>query len=110
MEKKKNFIARYFTNFGIKQISEILIFVGLIALIVSLFFIDQVEFAKIFMGVTLGVLALAYALGVIRHVLVITNKKVNRRSPEYKHSITMIVVTGIMFALCLFGCLFALLS
>ena len=110
MAKKKNFIARYFSNFGIKQISEILIVIGLIALIVSLFFTEEVQFAKIFMGVTLAVVALAFALNIIRNVLVITDKKVNRRSPEFKHSVTMLVVSAIMFALCLFGCLFALLS
>ena len=107
---KKNFISRYFKNFSIKQISEILLFVGLIALIVSLFFTEEVEFAKIFMGITLGVVAIAFALCAVRYLLVITNKKINHRSPTYKHAIVVFVFAVIFFALCLFGCLFALLS
>ncbi|MBO5224235.1 MAG: hypothetical protein J6C23_06970 [Clostridia bacterium] len=106
MAKKKNFIARYFEGFGLKQISEILLFIGLIALIVSLFFTEQVEFARIFMSVTLGVVALAFALATLRHVLVLLNKKINHKSPEYKSAIVNTVIAGLFFAVALFGCIY----
>lgn len=110
MAKKKNFIARYFENFGLKQISEILLFIGLIALIVSLFFTQQVEFARIFMSITLSVVALAFALAVLRHVLVLTNKKVNRRSPEFKNALVSVIVAGIFMLVSLFGAIFGFCS
>jgi hypothetical protein len=105
MAKKKNFIVRYFENFGLKQISEILLFVGLITLCVSLFFTEQVEFARIFMSTTLAVVAFAFALCVVRHVLVLTNKKINHRSPEYKGAMINVVIAGIFFIVALVGCI-----
>ncbi len=110
MAKKKNFIVRYFENFGLKQISEILLGVGLIALIVSLFFTEQVEFAKIFMSITLLIVAIAFALCVVRHVLVIVDKKVNRRSPEFKSAVINTVISGLFFLVALFGCIFGFCS
>ena len=110
MAKKKNFIVRYFSNFGIKQISEILLFIGMVALIVSLFFTEQVEFAKIFMGITLAVVAFASALCVVRHVLIVVNKKINRRSPEFKHAVIALVASAILFALCVFGSIYAFVA
>ena len=107
---KKNFISRYFKNFSIKQVSEILLFVGLIALVVSLFFTEEVEFAQIFMGITLGVVAVGFALCVTRNAIVVASKKLNRRSPEYKQTVVALVFSAIAFAVCLFGCLYALLS
>ena len=110
MAKKKNFISRYFKNFSLKQVSEILLFVGLVALVVSLFFTEEVEFAQIFMGITLGVVALAFALCIIYNAIVLSNKKLNHRSPEYKQTVVALVFSAIAFAVCLFGCLYALLT
>ncbi|MBE5732907.1 MAG: hypothetical protein E7353_07760 [Clostridiales bacterium] len=110
MAKKKNFIVRYFSNFGLKQISELLLFAGLIALIVSLFFTEQVEFARVFMSVTLAVVAFAFALCLVRHLRVVFNKKINHRSPEWKSAVVNTVVAGLFFAVALFGCIFGFCS
>lgn len=103
MAKRKNFIARYFKNFGLKQISEILLFIGLVALIVSLFFTEQVEFAKTFMAITIGVVALGFALGFARHLLVVLGKKLNRRSPEFKNALVNAIVSGALTLLAIVG-------
>ncbi len=110
MAKKKNFIVRYFSNFGLKQISEILLFIGLVTLIVSLFFTEEVEFARIFMSITLAVVAFAFALCLVRHLLVVFNKKINHRSPEFKNAVVNAIIAGLFFAVALFGCIFGFCS
>jgi hypothetical protein len=68
-----------------------------------LFFTEQVEFARIFMSVTLAVVTVGFALCVYRHLRVVFNKKINRRAPEFKSALINAIVAGVFMIVALVG-------
>mgnify|MGYP007064637410 FL=1 len=46
----------------------------------------------------------------VRAVLVLTDKKINHRSPEYKRAITNTVVMSVIFAVAVFGLLYLMIA
>ena len=99
--KKRNFIQAYFSNFGIRQICDILMFGGAIVLLVGIFV------SEIVIAVGLGIYLAATALAIFRSVRVLCSK-INHRSPEYKNAIINTALMGVIFVLALFGFIYAL--
>lgn len=100
--KKKNFIQAYFSDFGVRQICDFLMLGGAIVLLVGIFV------SEIVIAVGLGIYLVATALAIFRSVRVLCSK-INHRSPEYKNAIINTVIMGVIFALALFGFIYALL-
>lgn len=108
MEKNKN--NGYFSNFGIRQLCDILMLVGAVTIIVGLFVsISSVPASEIILMVGLIVYIIATALAIVRAVLVLTSK-INHRSPEYKRAITNTVIMGVIFALAVFALVWLLVA
>ena len=99
--KKRNFIQAYFSNFGVRQICDFLMLGGAIVLLVGIFV------SNIVIAVGLGIYIVATLLALYRSVRVLCSK-INRRSPEYKNAIINTVIMGLIFALALFGFIYAL--
>ncbi len=102
-KKKKNFIAAYFSHFGIRQICDLCMLIGGIILIVGLCTTDLVA------AIGLGFYMVATVLAIIRSVLVLTSG-INKRSPEFKSSIINVVIMSLIFALAVFGFIWAIIG
>ena len=110
MAEKKNAIARYFENFGLKQICDIMMLVGAITILVGLFVaISSVVASEIILGIGLGIYIIACILALISTVKVLLSK-INHRSPEYKRAIANTIIMGIILALAIFGFIFLLVA
>ena len=101
--KKKNFLQAYFTPFGLRQIGDFLMLGGAIVLLVGLCVKSSVVVA-----VGMGIYLVAIGIAIYRAVRVLINKEINHRSPEYKSAIINTVIMGVIFALALFGFIYAL--
>ena len=99
--KKRNFIQAYFSDFGIRQVCDFLMVGGAIVLLVGIFV------SEIVIAVGMGIYLAATALAIFRSVRVLCGK-INHRSPEYKNAIINTVIMGLIFALALFGFIYAL--
>lgn len=99
--KKQNFIQAYFSNFGIRQICDMLMLVGAIVLLVG------ICVSEIVIAVGLAIYLVATVLALFRSIRVLTSK-INHRSPEYKSAIINTVIMSVIFALALAGFIYAL--
>ena len=100
--KKKNAFVRYFTPFGLRQVCDIVMLVGAILIIVGLCVSDGVLIAGFVCY------ALSAACAIVRCCLVLFSKNVNHRDPAYKSAIINTVVMGVLFALAVFGIVWAI--
>ena len=98
--KKQNFIQAYFSDFGLRQICDFLMLGGAIVLIVGIFV------SEIVITVGLAIYLVATGLAIFRSVRVLCSK-INHRSPEYKNAIINTVMMGVIFAVALFGFIYA---
>lgn len=106
--KKQNIFARYFENFGLRQICDMMMVAGAILLIVGLSISAALLSASlIVLGVGLGIYIVASGLAIVRAVLVLTSK-INHRAPEYKRAIVNTVIMGVIFALAVFALIYLL--
>lgn len=106
--KKQNIFARYFENFGLRQICDMMMVAGAILLIVGLSIsAASLSASLIVLGVGLGIYIVASGLAIIRAVLVLTSK-INHRAPEYKRAIVNTVIMGVIFALAVFALIYLL--
>ena len=104
-EKKKNVFAEYFSDFGLRQICDILMLTGAILLIVGLSICRvALSASKIILAVGLSVYIVA---SVTRAVLVLVSK-MNPRAPEYKRAIVNTVIMAVIFALSVFALVYLL--
>lgn len=101
--KKQNFIAAYFSNFGLRQICDILMVIGAVVLIVGLCTVDIV------LTIGFGVYAVAAALAIVRAAAVLVSG-INHRAPEYKNAIVNICIMCVIFALTVFGFVWSLVA
>lgn len=103
-KKKKNVFVRYFTPFGLRQVCDLVMLVGVILLIVGLFNLDGVLLAGF----------ICYAVGagmsVARCCLVLFSKKINHRDPAYKSAIVNAAIMGVLFALAVFGIVWTIVA
>lgn len=104
--KKQNIIARYFSDFGLRQICDILMIIGAITLIVGLFIsLASVSVALTILTVGLCIYIVASVLALVRTVLVLCSK-INHRSHEYKRAIVNTVIMAVILALSVFGLIY----
>lgn len=106
--KKKCFVAKYFENFGIRQIKDILLVVGMIALIVALCLSNYYNASIITLICASVLLAGGFGIGLATHIITVV--KTSKHLPEYKHSITNIVISAIGVAITLFAFIYALIE
>ncbi len=104
--KKKN--AKRIKNFGLKQVSVILMVLGALALVVSLFLTDLVEADTILIASACGVLVVAFGLSLVNPVFTVVDKAVNRRSPAFKNALLSAVIGIVMLALATAGFILAI--
>lgn len=97
VKRKKNVFVRYFTPFGLRQVCDLVMLVGVILLIVGLCTVDGVLLAG-FIAYVLG-----SGLSLVRCCKVLFSKKINHRDPAYKAAIVNTVIMGVLFALAVFG-------
>ncbi|MBR2988793.1 MAG: hypothetical protein IKC64_03615 [Clostridia bacterium] len=108
--KKSNIFARYFANFGLRQICDILMVLGALTLLVGLFVsISAHRASVVILTVGLCIYIVGCIIALVRTVSVLVNKKINHRSPEYKKAIINTVIMGLIFALAVFGLIYILL-
>lgn len=109
-EKKQNAIARYFSNFGLKQICDILMVCGAIVILVGLFVsISSYATSKVILAIGFGVYILACVLALVSTVKVLLSK-INHRAPEYKRAVTNTVIMAIIFAVAVFALIYLLVA
>ena len=101
--KKQNFVAAYFSDFGIRQICDFLMIAGAEVLIVGLCT------TEIVITVGFGIYAVAAALAIVRAVKVLASD-MNHRAPEYKNAIVSVCIMGAIFALTVFGFIWSLVA
>lgn len=99
MAKKKNVFQRYFENFGLKQICDIMMIVSLILLVVGWIIWKSTEVVLL---IAFGLFVLTAALSILRCVKIIKSEP-NKRSPERRAAIINAVIMAIIFAIALFA-------
>ena len=104
VKKKRNAFVRYFTPFGLRQVSDLVMFVGFVLLIVGLCTVDEVLLAG-FICCALGV-----GIAIARCCLVLFSKTINHRDPAYKAAIVNVSIMGVLFALAVFGIVWAIVA
>ena len=102
IKRKKNIFIRYFTPFGVRQVCDLLMLVGMILIFVGLGTVDGVLIAG-FICYVLG-----SCLSLVRCGMVLFSKNVNHRDPAYKAAIINAVIMGVLFALAVFGLVWVL--
>lgn len=103
-KKKKNVFVRYFTPFGLRQVCDLVMLVGVILLIVGLCNLDGVLLAGFICY------AIGSGLSVVRCCTVLFSKKINHRDPAYKAAIVNAVIMGVLFALAVFGLVWTIVA
>lgn len=102
--KEKNVFKRYFANFGLKQICDMLMIAGAIVLLVALIMSGSVlDVSVLLLKIGTGIYIVASVLALVTTVKVLVGKTVHHRSPEYKRAIINTVVAGIILAVAVFG-------
>ena len=102
--KKQNVFVKYFTPFGLRQVCDILMLIGMVLLIVGLFNLDGVLLAGFI------VYMVGSGASVVRCCLTLFKKEVNHRDPAYKAAIINAAIMGVLFALSLFGMIWSLVA
>lgn len=97
VRKHKNVFIRYFTPFGLRQVCDLVMLVGVVLLIVGLCKIDGAMLAGFICY------AVGSAISIARCCLTLFSKKINHRDPAYKSAIINVAIMGVLFALSLFG-------
>ena len=101
--KRNNVFKEYFSEFGLRQICDIVMLVGAITIIVGLFVaIGSVSASEIILLVGIAIYIVASGLAITRAVLVLVSN-INHRAPEYKRAIVNTVIMSIIFALAVFA-------
>ncbi len=104
MAKKKNVFQRYFENFGLKQICDILMVIALILVIVGWILWQTTEIILI---ISFALFVLTSALSIIRCIGII-RKEPNKRSPERRAAVVNVVIMIVFFAVALFALIWGL--
>ncbi len=102
-KKKKNVFVRYFTPFGLKQVCDGIMLVGFILLIVGLCTNENVLIAG-FISYCVGALA-----SIVLCVKILVTTK-NHRDPAFKSAVANVIIMGVLFALSLFGLIWAVVA
>ena len=101
--KKQNIFVSYFKPFGIKQVCDFVMLAGLVLLIVGLCTNDSVLLAAFICYAV----AAAGAIALCVKILITTE---NHRDPKFKSAIINVAIMGVLFALALFGLIWAIVG
>lgn len=93
--RKQNAFARYFSDFGLKQVSDLLLLVGAIVMLVGVILHFQ-NYNIIVPIIGSIMIAVGSGIAVALSCTVLFDKEVKRRSPEYKKA-----MVSVIFAVCL---------
>lgn len=104
VKKKRNVFVRYFTPFGLRQVCDLVMLVGVVLLIVGLFNYDAILLAGFICYAT------GAAISVVRCCLVLFSKKINHRDPAYKSAIINAAIMGVLLALSVFGIIWTVVA
>ncbi len=104
VKKKRNVFVRYFTPFGLRQVCDLVMLVGVVLLIVGLFNYDAILLAG-FICYAAGA-----AISVVRCCTVLFSKKINHRDPAYKSAIINAAIMGVLLALAIFGIIWTVVA
>jgi hypothetical protein len=96
-------VGAYFSDFGARQICDILLIIGMIVLIVGIFTTSIVA------TIGAGIYVVASGIAVVRSVLVLTSG-INKRSPEFKRAVTGAIVMGLIFLLAIFAFIYSIVA
>jgi len=100
-KKQKNFLMRYLTPFGIRQISDIIIFIlAPIMTILGMALFRTVS--QNILPIGLGLFILGFTIAFLRALVVVLTAK-NKRSPEYKRALVNVVLMGVLLILAIVG-------
>ena len=99
MAKKKNVFQRYFENFGLKQICDILMIVSLIVLIVGWILWQTTDMVLL---IAFGLFVATSILSIVRCLKVIRLEP-NKRSPERRAAVVNAIIMSIILAVALFA-------
>ncbi len=102
-------MKKYSKSYVLTIIGNVLMIVGALVLIVSLFLTDKVTADTVLIAIGCGIVALAFCVSLARTVPVLFSK-INHRSPEYKNAIIFTIIAGVCLILAIFGLVFALAS
>lgn len=102
VNKKQNFIVRYFVPFGLRQIGDIIMLAGAVLIITGLCTVDGVLIAGF------ACYAAGAAIVIARCCTVLFSKTINHRDPYYKSSIVNVIIMGVLFAFSAFGLVWAI--
>lgn len=102
VKKKVNPFVLYFKPFGLRQICDFLMLASLVVLIVGLCTNNTVLLAGF------AVMTAASLCAITRSCLTLFSKKVHHRSPEYRSAIINVIIMSVIFALSLFGLIWAI--
>ena len=96
-------VGKSVKRYGFKIIADIAITVGVILLVISLFFAgSNPSRTHILMLVALFFVLAGSIVGIIFDILILTSK-INKRSPRYRSALVNFVVLAILFVVALVG-------
>lgn len=102
--KKQNAFVRYFTPFGLKQICDIAMLVGFVLLIVGLCTVDGVLIA----GFIVYALASGASVGLCIKIMI--QRREHKKDPSYKSARVNLIIMSVLFALAVFGLIWAIVG
>lgn len=101
VEKKKNFIAAYFTPFGLKQICDIILLIGAVLLIVGM----CVSLSTLVVAL-IGTIFMAVGSFIVVCRMTYTMTHVNKKTSRFKNALVNLILMSIFFAVSLFLAIF----
>ncbi len=104
MAKRKNIFQRYFENFGLRQICDILMIVSLILLIVGWCLWKTTDLVVI---IALALFCLTSVLSICRCLAVI-HREPNKRSPERRAAILNLALMLVILVVAVVGLVYGL--
>ena len=101
-KKKKSGIVAYFTPFGLRQITDLLMIVGAVMIFVGLFVHSFLAVSAVVI-IGLSMYILACGIAIFRCVKVLLSKDLSRKSKEFKNAVVNICVMAVILGLSILG-------
>ena len=108
-KKNKNPFIAYFTPFGLRQTTDLLMLVGAIVIFVGIFTHSFANDANIVIVVGMSMYVVACCIAIYRCIRVMLKKDVNKRSAEFKNAIINICIMSVILVLAVLGIIAAFL-
>ena len=93
----------------VKCVCDTVMLLAAVLLVVALFLSkEHVEAFNIMVIIACAIFIAASLVMLVKSVLVLINKQINHRSPEFKQAIVIAICMAIVLAIAVFGLIFAL--